>query len=809
MKKVLFSLFVVMFSLTAFSQQKQVIQLLSASTNQLELKSVTPESFSAKTTIKEISLENVSDANGEFSFMELTGGINPANIGQANLPVISKLIEVPYGAEIEIIINSYDEEVINLSDYGINRISPTQPSYSKSTAAEDMVFVMDQDYYNTDTYETTPLVIGEIDGIMRGVRIGRIEIRPYHYNPVENTLIVYNNLDFEVRFVGADIATTEEMKAKYYAQEFEGSYYSLLNYQAPTAAKDAFSNYAKPMKYVIVANRAFEATLQPFVQWKTKMGYNVIQAYTDLPAVGTTNTAIKTYLQGLYTAGTAADPAPLYVLIIGDHDGSFSIPGFASTAGSNPASDHVTDVYFATYNGASDYIPDLYYGRISANSTTELANALNKIIPYEQYNIPDPSYLDKCMLIAGVDATWAPSHGDGTIFYGINEYFNTAHGFSNIYAYFHTMTTGPYQVMSSANSAADADIRAKIGAGLGFANYTAHCNWDGWSDPTFPNSEIANLNNINKYPFLVANCCLSFKFNASDAFGEMIMYAANEGAIGYIGTSNSSYWNEDVYWGIGLTSIAITTANAANHTYANTGLGAYDGIWHEHGEAYANWFYSGRQIIHKGNLAVEASTSTYKKYYWEIYHLSGDPSLIPYMTVPEPLAMSFATPMIGATTLTVTTEPYSYIAISKNNTLLDAKWSGSGTSVTLTFPALNSDALSIVGSKQDRSPDINDGIIPIASAPPTADFSGTPLTILEGESVTFTDLSANAATWAWTFGDAGTSNIANPVHVYTTAGTYTVELTVTNSISTDTETKMGYVIVNPNTNPPTTDFIAM
>ncbi|EKD84080.1 MAG: hypothetical protein ACD_39C00259G0002 [uncultured bacterium] len=32
-----------------------------------------------------------------------------------------------------------------------------------------------------------------------------------------------------------------------------------------------------------------------------------------------------------------------------------------------------------------------------------------------------------------------------------------------------------------------------------------------------------------------------------------------------------------------------------------------------------------------GNLAVEASSSSRKQYYWEVYHLMGDPSLKTYM----------------------------------------------------------------------------------------------------------------------------------------------------------------------------------
>jgi PKD repeat protein len=84
--------------------------------------------------------------------------------------------------------------------------------------------------------------------------------------------------------------------------------------------------------------------------------------------------------------------------------------------------------------------------------------------------------------------------------------------------------------------------------------------------------------------------------------------------------------------------------------------------------------------------------------------------------------------------------------------------------------------------------------------PPVADFVGTPLTGNPTLAVTFTDLSSNTPTsWAWTFGDGGTSTSQNPSHNYTAAGTYTVALTATNADGSDTLTRVAYVVV---TDPP-------
>jgi PKD repeat protein len=75
------------------------------------------------------------------------------------------------------------------------------------------------------------------------------------------------------------------------------------------------------------------------------------------------------------------------------------------------------------------------------------------------------------------------------------------------------------------------------------------------------------------------------------------------------------------------------------------------------------------------------------------------------------------------------------------------------------------------------------------SGPLTADFTSSPSAPIIGGTVTFTSTVAGGtgpSTYSWTFGDSGTSNIANPTHAYATAGTFTVTLTVTDS-STPTQ----------------------
>lgn len=88
-------------------------------------------------------------------------------------------------------------------------------------------------------------------------------------------------------------------------------------------------------------------------------------------------------------------------------------------------------------------------------------------------------------------------------------------------------------------------------------------------------------------------------------------------------------------------------------------------------------------------------------------------------------------------------------------------------------------------------------------APPVANFTATPTSGIKPLSVTFNDTSTNApASWLWTFGDGTNSTIQHPVHIYTSAGNYTVSLNVTNGDGASAAVKEKYISVfNP---PPTT-----
>ncbi|MDC0204560.1 C25 family cysteine peptidase [Flavobacteriales bacterium] len=675
-------LIVILTIFTLFLQAKDI--KLTETNNQFVIINKSLSEFTFVSHLSDINTLKVKTDVGEFVKVLVMGYGENAKHGNAELPVLEELINIPFGSTVEIKILNTEEQIVSLSDYGVDQfIFPSQPSISKGENAQDVPFYFNEAFYNYDGFCETDIVRTELLGKMRGQQLARLSVAPFQYNPTTNQLKVITKLEVKVIFKNIDVATHLTNKQKYYSPEFEHVFKGCINY-IPSQAKDIITTY--PVKYVIVADPAFQTALQPLVQWKTKKGFMVVEGYTNDPLVGNTPTSIHDYLQNMYDNATINDPAPTYLLIVGDNA---EVPSFNMGA-------HVSDMYFCEFDGGGDFYPEMYYGRFSATTVAQVEVQVNKTLTYEQYTFGNPSFLDEVVLVAGVDAGMAPTYGNGQINYGTDYYFNVAHGLI-----VHNYLYGSGTPITSDMPAASAAIIADVSAGVGFANYTAHCGSSGWSDPSFSTSDIAGLDNNDEYGFMIGNCCQSNKFDVPVCFGEALLRADNKGAVGYIGGSNNTYWDEDYWWAVGNDGSVFS----ANPTYAGTGLALYDCMMHENGEQQADWFITAGQMIHSGNLAVTQAGGA-EQYYWEIYHLMGDPSLMPYIGMPTALTVSHgsATP-VGTTTFSVNTEENAYVAISMNGVLLDAQLADVTGIVNLTFPAIaNVGVADIVVTKQFKEP---------------------------------------------------------------------------------------------------------
>lgn len=620
----------------------------------INVKSGSTELKLTKSTYQEIELTNiltdleftrVKTQAGYFTLLTAEDYGYSTVKGEPRLPVIKELIEVPLVADYQIEIISQSFTDVDLNAHGIaDYIIPAQAPLSKNIDnPEDVEFIFNQDSYNQNTLLGQEMIQVVDLGIIRGVKMARVEIAPVFYNPVSNQIRVYTDLKLRVKFNNANIAQTVDAKETAYSPFYQAIYNQMINFKPIDGAEFIT---AEPVTYIIVSDPEFESDLQPFIEWKTMKGFQVVEAYTDNPEVGTTTTSIKNYLQDFYNNPPEGYNPQSFVLIVGD---IAEVPTFSGTAGG-----HVTDLYYFTYDGAGDIYPECFYGRFSASTLSQLQPQIDKTLEYEKYEFPDPSFLDEVVMVAGADGSYATVWGNGQINYGTENYFNAAHGILS-HTYLQPEPTGGNYSQN---------IRNDINNGIAFGNYTAHCSASGWADPSFVINHIAQLTNAHKYPLLIGNCCSSVEFQTT-CFGEEILRAADKGALGYVGGSNSTYWDEDYWFGVGYRSNIV-----ANPTYNANNLGAYDRMFHDHGEPLDDWYITQGQVPSAGNLAVTQSGSSMETYYWEIYHLMGDPSVMIYLSQPPATYASYQALMpLSSNTFTVNTEPHAYVAISKDGEL--------------------------------------------------------------------------------------------------------------------------------------------
>ena len=718
MKRVFLSLVLLAFGLSAMAQQ---IQLRSADKAECVKSDMT--GLRASFSFSTIEAEDVESERGTFSWLSMPNTVIGGNEGEPQIPVINQLIAVPFGANPWIEIKNYSSTDYRLEDLGIKTVVPRQPSVRKDKRPEDVPFVMNEAAYQTRGLRSEPTATVSVDGTMRGIQLGTMTIEPVSYDPVNNTLRVFNDIEVEVHFDGADAQATEDMLLRTYSPAFDNVYAQLFNNRAIT---DVYTDhpdlYNTPVKMLVICYSGFQgnAALESWLQWKLQKGYYVDIFYTN--ETGTTASSIASFIKTKYNASVSAGNAYTYLIVIGD---TGQVPQYMTkTVDEQCASDlGYSSVNFSS--STSNYFPDMYYSRMSVENTTHLTNYINKVLTYEKYEFTDGgNYLNNVILVGGWDSNWTARVAKPTINYATNYYFkssNTTYGGFENGTISATVSTSSTQGYSGTNNG----CYNGINNGVCFLNYTAHGDKQEWYQPQMTAAHVATLTNTGKYFFGVGNCCLTGNFNnttttyspgsaigTNACFAETMIRVPNAGAVAYVGCSPYSYWYEDFYWAVGAHSYS-----AGNYpTQSASSKGVYDIMFED------QYWNSASSLLYLGNLAVQQAVTNGNTnssitdgncnnsahYYFQFYHTFGDGSVMPYITKPEVNTVTIpSTVTPGTTSITVNALAGSYVAVTDNSSVIygvaEANSSGVAT-VNFTNAIPSSGTLYVVVTRQQYQP---------------------------------------------------------------------------------------------------------
>jgi PKD repeat protein len=217
------------------------------------------------------------------------------------------------------------------------------------------------------------------------------------------------------------------------------------------------------------------------------------------------------------------------------------------------------------------------------------------------------------------------------------------------------------------------------------------------------------------------------------------------------------------------------------------------------------------------NLAIQTTSSNSTLY--ASREAAEDPTLV-VTTVsappPAPVADFSGTPRTGSAPLQVaftdlsTNTPTSWAWDFQNDGTVDS----TSQNPTFTYPTAGSYDVRLTATNAGGSDSklVTGYVVVTTGAPaPIAQFSATPTDGIAPLAVAFTDASSNAPTsWAWDFQNDGTvdSTSQNPTFTYSTAGSYDVRLTVSNTGGSDSQVITDFIVVGAPPPAPVADFSA-
>ena len=153
LKKLAMALIVIMFGFQALAQGR--IDFATKGVSSQAAENATMNGFTASFSYNSMESKLVSTEKGEFSTIMMENTLPTGNIGEPQILVTRKLIAVPFGATPVVTVKNYTVNEYNLADYGIERLYPQQPSYSKSE--KNPKFVYNEAAYTTRGYDERTL----------------------------------------------------------------------------------------------------------------------------------------------------------------------------------------------------------------------------------------------------------------------------------------------------------------------------------------------------------------------------------------------------------------------------------------------------------------------------------------------------------------------------------------------------------------------------------------------------------------------------------------------------------------------------
>ncbi len=483
----------------------------------------------------------------------------PAQSGYPDIPVYSKRILVPKGADVSIRYEIIKQHTVSDID-----LAPA-PQIPFDT---DTVMVYKR---NNAVYQTNAFFPEEIARISQNQGMGGYDTRilnwaPFRFNPVTGELQVIDEIRIQINFAGGNGSYRSSKHSSAIWNNILAS--QVLNPENLVKSNKNANQRAEGYEYLLVIpnDTAFRVWADTLARFRNEQGIKTGIVTLD-EIGGNTSSAIEAYL---VNAVNNWEIPPAAVLFMADY----------GTSADNRIISPVYDNYCISDNLMADFdndgLPEIATARMTARDAGQLAEMVRKAINYERNPVMDDSFYDKPVTALG----WQTERWFQICSEAISGYFSNSgknpvrindvyegnpnndpwSTSSNTWTILNTfgpaglgyIPSQPSELGGWYGGTAD-KVNEALNEGTFMLVHRDHGGVDGWGEPNYDQTDIRRgLNGNEKLPFIFSINCLTGKFNVGgDCFAETF-HRDPARALGIIAATEVSYSfvNDTYMWGM-------------------------------------------------------------------------------------------------------------------------------------------------------------------------------------------------------------------------------------------------------------------
>ena len=621
-------------SIMTFAQMQNTPEWISIlsdqpETFQTQLVSSSEGSIKVNVQVPGFYTTTVTTPRGEAKIISMPKAISTAQAGEPNVPMtgIPAIIGDRARMSVRIVFAQY-------RDFENIEVAPSKGDFSRQIDPATVPYTYGE-CYNQDAFFPANKVDLYEPYIVRDFRGQNMVVYPFAYNPVTKTLRVYYDMTIEMYKVddnGENVMEARKSNTVKMDADFKSMYQRhFINYEASMAK---YNPVDEEGDLLIICYDNFISAMTDFVNWKKTRGVNTTIVGTN--TVGSTYSAIKTYIQNQYNANNNLT----HVLLVGD---VAQIPGYSYSGGGSSYSGLGDNAYGQIVG--NDIYNDVFIGRFSAQTVAQVTTQVNRVITYERDLTTSATWLQNADGISRKEGGSGHNNED--------DYQHMDNIRTDLLNYGYNTVYQDYENLSGYTGTASS-ISSHINSGVGIVNYCNHGNLQ--TSTSYGGNYTIGQNND-----CFAEAWMDATYSSSDL--------TPTGAVGALMSYINQPWIPPMWAQDECIDILVESYNSnIKRTWGGTSINGLLGIF----DHYSPSDYS--------------AVGTYQA--WILY---GDPTMM--LRTKTPQAMTVAHPgsiNLAATTYTVNVTngngALATITDANHNILGSATVSNGSANITLTAP---------------------------------------------------------------------------------------------------------------------------